>query len=161
MKSLDREEFYRRLNWRREYLELPKRRVAALMGYSVSTISPIFRGEPKLFPYTHTTFYLVQALKCSIDWLMCLSDVEELPADWKRKELDVEGFIRRFQRRRKEISLSYTQLAKRAGLVEGTISRLSTRSRIKTAPNLETLFGLAQVMDCSIDWLVGLKETMK
>ena len=64
-------------------------------------------------------------------------------------------FSERLRLARKERGMNQEILAKRTGIERGHIRHYETG---KNTPTLPYLIALAQVLDCSTDWLCGLED---
>lgn len=61
----------------------------------------------------------------------------------------------RLKQARKERGMSPDTFAARVGVATCQVTGYENRGR---QPRLDTLIAIAQVLDCSLDWLVGLSE---
>jgi transcriptional regulator with XRE-family HTH domain len=62
----------------------------------------------------------------------------------------------RVEQRRKERRMNQDDLAERARISQGLLSRIETGQT--KSPGADVLKGLARALGCSIDWLVGLYD---
>jgi len=60
------------------------------------------------------------------------------------------------KRRREALKLSQGEVARRAGMAQGLLSRIEAGQTPN--PGLQVIKGLALALRCSIDWLVGLYD---
>lgn len=67
--------------------------------------------------------------------------------------MTVKIFSQRLSRRRKELGIGQSELAKAAGL---TCAALSNYESGKREPKIHVLAVLAEKLSCSADWLLGL-----
>ncbi len=74
-----------------------------------------------------------------------------------RAKQAVAKFPERFAARRKELKLSQAQLAKLTGIGRSTIESW-TRSSIRHIPSLEALVITAEILQTSVDYLLGLTD---
>ena len=65
-------------------------------------------------------------------------------------------FCDRAKTRMKELHITTRQLAKSIGMTESTVSRYLSGSR---SPKIEELVKIAETLECSADYLLGLKES--
>ncbi|MDR1080024.1 MAG: helix-turn-helix transcriptional regulator [Deltaproteobacteria bacterium] len=64
----------------------------------------------------------------------------------------------RLTRRRQELGMTQRNLAKKIGRVPTTISSYESGHR---EPSLDTLIRMAKVLNCSVDWLLGVDVPVK
>lgn len=69
--------------------------------------------------------------------------------DWK------PVFVIRLTSRREALNLSKSELARRIGVRHVQIVEYE---KGRKTPSAETLIALAQVLECSLDWLCGLSD---
>ena len=67
-----------------------------------------------------------------------------------------DAFCARLRKLRKAAGLTQLQLAERVGLKSA--NAIATYENGKAEPSLSTLFRLATELNCSVDWILGLKE---
>lgn len=67
-------------------------------------------------------------------------------------------FCERVKTRMKELHISSRQLANSIGMTESTVSRYLSGNR---SPKIEELVKIAEALECSTDYLLGLKESEK
>lgn len=65
-------------------------------------------------------------------------------------------FCERAKTRMKELHITTRQLAKSIGMTESTVSRYLSGNR---SPKIEELVKIAETLECSADYLLGLKES--
>lgn len=65
-------------------------------------------------------------------------------------------FGERVKHRREALKLSQGEVARRAGMAQGLLSRIE--AGLTPNPGLQIIKGLAIALRCSIDWLVGLYD---
>lgn len=65
-------------------------------------------------------------------------------------------FCDRAKTRMKELHITTRQLAKSIGMTESTVSRYLSGNR---SPKIEELVKIAETLECSADYLLGLKES--
>ena len=64
-------------------------------------------------------------------------------------EMKIVG--KRIRDRRKELQLLQTDIQAKCGISSGALSEIENGNRI---PTISTFFQLAEILDCSMDWLI-------
>lgn len=67
----------------------------------------------------------------------------------------MKTFSKRLHERRKEMGMTVKELAEEVGYLPATIYRWEENGSV---PRIETLFWLAQALEVSSDWLIGLTD---
>ena len=81
---------------------------------------------------------------------------DDVPFGGKRKDEKMTIFCERAKTRMKELHITTRQLAKSIGMTESTVSRYLSGNR---SPKIEELVKIAETLECSADYLLGLKES--
>ena len=70
-------------------------------------------------------------------------------------ELDIQSIGKRIKKRRKELHLTQTEIKEKTGISSGNMSDIERGNRL---PAATTLSQLAEILDCSIDWILTGKS---
>ncbi len=70
-------------------------------------------------------------------------------------DFDLDLFRKRLKEKRKEVGLYQKQLADKIGVAQSVIARYE---KGLARPGIDTLMHLAQVLDTTTDYLLGLKD---
>ena len=68
------------------------------------------------------------------------------------KSKNPSDFQNRFEKRKRELSLTDYEIAKRLGIGQSAISKWRIRGQV---PETDTVINLSRLFDCSVEYLLG------
>ena len=128
--------------------ELSRLQLSKKIGISFETLNGYFNKD--FYPELSVSIKIANHFKCSLDYLMGLTDEYE---NHDRNDL---SFIDTIKKLLKENNLSIEKFTKALNMSEANYYRWQSG---KTKPAMNSLIAIAKFFDVSIDYLVGKNRT--
>jgi len=128
--------------------ELNTNRLAKIMDCDFQTVS--FWLEGRYYPRHNMLIALANHFNCSIDFLLGISDCEEL-----KLGASPSNFHERLNSYLQRNKMSRYRLSKLSKIGDGVISKWINGGRV---PETENLITLAEIFSCSVDCLLGRSD---
>lgn len=126
--------------------------LARILNVTKQTISNWEKGVR--IPDAHTLLRLSDLFNCSVDYLLGKTDNKHnfiIDRNYNTQNMKIELDSKKITLRRKQLGLTQKELGSKVNLTEFNISKYE---RGATKPDIETLFKLAEALNCSIYYLL-------
>ena len=142
----------KRLKILREELRLTQKELAKKLDVASSTIA--MYESKKRTPDSHMLKKMADLFDCSVDYLLGRTDNKHnfaIDRNYNTQNMKIELDSKKITLRRKQLGLTQKELGSKVNLTEFNISKYE---RGATKPDIETLFKLAEALNCSIYYLL-------
>ncbi len=141
--------FIERLSELIEDRGINRHKLTKATGCDNSTIANWFSG--KFFPRYSSLVVLADYFKCSVDFLLGLTDNDNFCLS-----KNPSSFRERFKLCLEQNQLTEYRVAKLCGIEQATISKWLIHGRM---PDTDKLIKLANIFNCSIEYLLGRSDS--